>query len=134
MHDWETAQPYQSFGRRPERSAGEIVTGWGLMALAGSLLTLVLLVGTVQVASVGRRIAPSPHGPLSRFTGEGEALPLPQHDIQIQPGDSLWRLAREFAPGQDPRPWIARTCELSGLHGPDLVLRAGGWLTVEDWR
>lgn len=46
-------------------------------------------------------------------TSEGSAVPLEQ--LTVQPGQSLWQLAEEYAPGVDPREFIAEVESLNSI-------------------
>ena len=41
--------------------------------------------------------------------------------VTVQPGDSLWDLADEHGPDQDPRDWIARVVQLNALESIELT-------------
>jgi LysM repeat protein len=48
--------------------------------------------------------------------------------ITVQPGDTLWGIAREIAPGEDPREVIAEIERLNSSVGA--VIQAGDELVV----
>ena len=41
--------------------------------------------------------------------------------VTVQPGDSLWDLADQHGPDQDPRDWIARVVQLNALESIELT-------------
>jgi LysM domain len=46
----------------------------------------------------------------------------PQYEtVIVQPGDTLWELARDLAPGDDPRETVQRLLDLNGLSSPVIV-------------
>ena len=59
--------------------------------------------------------------------GDGPERPSPRVHYVVQPGDTLWSIARQVAPGRDPRPVVDALVEANNLHGG---LRAGQELTV----
>jgi hypothetical protein len=62
-------------------------------------------------------------------TGSGAASERPMlRTITVQPGDTLWGIAREVAPGEDPREVIAEIESLNSSVGA--VLQAGDELVV----
>jgi nucleoid-associated protein YgaU len=48
--------------------------------------------------------------------------------VTVQPGDTLWAIAKRVAPGDDPRDTIHRILEINGLH--DSAVQAGQRLGV----
>jgi Tfp pilus assembly protein FimV len=59
--------------------------------------------------------------------GDGPERPAPRVHYVVQPGDTLWSIARQVAPGRDPRPVVDALVEANNLHGG---LQAGQELTV----
>ena len=59
--------------------------------------------------------------------GDGPERPAPRVHYVVQPGDTLWSIARQVAPGRDPRPVVDALVEANDLHGG---LQAGQELTV----
>jgi Tfp pilus assembly protein FimV len=59
--------------------------------------------------------------------GDGPDRPAPQVHYVVQPGDTLWSIARQLAPGRDPRPVVDALVEANDLHGG---LQAGQELSV----
>ncbi len=54
--------------------------------------------------------------------------PLPVSYRVVQPGETLWRIARQVAPDTDPRDTVAELVELNAL--PDSEVRAGQRIAV----
>ena len=62
--------------------------------------------------------------------GDGSAVPATS-TVVVQPGETLWQVARGVARDADPRETIARIQELNGLSGADAAtLRPGQTLIV----
>jgi Tfp pilus assembly protein FimV len=59
--------------------------------------------------------------------GDGPERPAPRVHYVVQPGDTLWSIARRVAPGRDPRPVVDGMVEANDLHGG---LQAGQELVV----
>jgi Tfp pilus assembly protein FimV len=59
--------------------------------------------------------------------GDGPDRPAPRVTYVVQPGDTLWSIARRVAPGQDPRPVVDRLIEANDLRGG---LQAGEELSI----
>jgi hypothetical protein len=63
--------------------------------------------------------------------GDGPERPAPQAHSQahyvVQPGDTLWSIARRVAPDRDPRPVVDEMLKANDLHGG---LQAGQELVV----
>jgi Tfp pilus assembly protein FimV len=59
--------------------------------------------------------------------GDGPERPAPRVHYVVQPGDTLWSIARRVAPGRDPRPVVDGMVEANDLHGG---LQAGQELSV----
>jgi Tfp pilus assembly protein FimV len=59
--------------------------------------------------------------------GDGPDRPAPRVHYVVQPGDTLWSIARRVAPGRDPRPVVDAMVEANHLHGG---LQAGQELSV----
>lgn len=71
---------------------------------AGIVLGLIAVVGWLVASGVGVRSAgsipaPGPDGP-------GPMLAVAQSSHVVQPGDTLWSLARRLQPGGDVRPLV----------------------------
>jgi predicted Zn-dependent protease len=49
--------------------------------------------------------------------------PAPLEFITVSSGETLWQLARHYAPGQDPRDWIAEVVTINAL--PSVELQPG---------
>ena len=59
--------------------------------------------------------------------GDGPDRPAPQVHYVVQPGDTLWSIARQAAPDRDPRPVVDALVEANDLHGG---LQAGQELSI----
>jgi Tfp pilus assembly protein FimV len=59
--------------------------------------------------------------------GDGPERPARQVTYVVEPGDTLWSIARRVAPGHDPRPVVDALVEANDLHGG---LQAGQELSV----
>ena len=59
--------------------------------------------------------------------GDGPQRPSPQVHYVVEPGDTLWSIARRVAPGRDPRPVVDAMVEANHLHSG---LQAGQELSV----
>jgi Tfp pilus assembly protein FimV len=59
--------------------------------------------------------------------GDGPERPAPQVHYVVRPGDTLWSIARQVAPGRDPRPVVDALVKANHLHGD---LQAGQELSV----
>jgi len=59
--------------------------------------------------------------------GDGPDRPAPSIHYVVEPGDTLWSIARRVAPGRDPRPVVDAMVEANDLHGG---LQAGQELSV----
>ena len=72
---------------------------------------LARVLATVLVVTLFLLVAPG----LAR--GDGPDRPAPRVTYVVQPGDSLWSIARRVAPGQDPRPVVDRLIEANDVRG-----------------
>jgi len=59
--------------------------------------------------------------------GDGPERPARQVTYVVEPGDTLWSIARRVAPRHDPRPVVDALVEANDLHGG---LQAGRELSV----
>ena len=75
----------------------------------------------VLVVAVSLLVAPG----LAR--GDGPDRPTPRVTYVVEPGDTLWSIARQVAPGQDPRPVVDGLIEANDLRGG---LQAGQELSI----
>jgi Tfp pilus assembly protein FimV len=88
-----------------------------LVLLAATVVAVVLLVGAISARLAGGGHpssavgAPSPT-PAVAASAVGVAAPGGSH--VVQPGDTLWSIAAELAPGTDLRPTVDRLVELNG--------------------
>jgi hypothetical protein len=51
-----------------------------------------------------------------------ESQPVPVRYVTVVPGDTLWSIAGEAAPGADRRDTVHRIVELNALPGPELFV------------
>ena len=82
---------------------------------------LARMLATVLVVAVFLLVAPG----LAR--GDGPDRPASRVTYVVQPGDTLWSIARRVAPGQDPRPVVDRLIEANDVRGG---LQAGQELSI----
>jgi Tfp pilus assembly protein FimV len=84
-----------------------------------ALASLAALASSVGSGDTTRASAGSPDAvgaptlvvDLAAFAGE----PLPAQAVYVvRPGDSLWSIARQLRPGDDPRPLVDRLAQLNG--------------------
>jgi Tfp pilus assembly protein FimV len=59
--------------------------------------------------------------------GDGSDRPAPRVTYVVVSGDTLWSIAQQVAPGQDPRPVVDEMIEANDLHGG---LQAGQELVI----
>jgi len=59
--------------------------------------------------------------------GDGPDRPPPRVTYVVEPGDTLWSIARRVAPGRDPRPVVDGLIEVNDLRGG---LQAGQELSI----
>jgi len=76
---------------------------------------------TVLVVAVFLLVAPG----LAR--GDGPDRPEPRVTYVVEPGDTLWSIARRVAPGRDPRPVVDGLIKANDLRGG---LQAGQELSI----
>jgi hypothetical protein len=87
----------------------------------GRLLLLALLVGmTFAAFSLGRV-----SGNADTSTG---STPTRYEKVVVQPGDTLWSIAKSAKPGADPRAYVQRIIDLNGLGSSDV--RVGQTLSI----
>jgi hypothetical protein len=60
--------------------------------------------------------------------GDGPDRPAPRVTYVVEPGDTLWSIARRVAPDQDPRPVVDGLIEANNLRGG---LQAGQELSIQ---
>jgi hypothetical protein len=102
-------------------TAGETVGEIGRVRLTRRGRALARVLATVLVVAVFLLVAPG----LAR--GDGPDRPAPRVTYVVQPGDSLWSIARRVAPGQDPRPVVDGLIEANDVRGG---LQAGRELSI----
>ncbi len=77
---------------------------WGRLALAAAFsFVVVLLVGVCAA------LAPA------MSAGSVMSVPRGMVVVAVRPGDTLWALARRFAPGSDPRTVVDEIMRVNGL-------------------
>ncbi|WP_394159954.1 LysM peptidoglycan-binding domain-containing protein [Galactobacter valiniphilus] len=81
-----------------------------------------LMIVTVTTLIIGAWLAPA-SASQTHLTGPGTGL----EEVTVMEGDSLWGLAREFAPSQDTREVVSRIASLNTDTG---VLKPGQTLIV----
>jgi Tfp pilus assembly protein FimV len=59
--------------------------------------------------------------------GDGPDRPAPRVAYVVEPGDTLWSIARRVAPGRDPRPVVDGLIEANDVRGG---LQAGQELSI----
>src|SRR6186997_380479 len=59
--------------------------------------------------------------------GDGPDRPAPRVTYVVEPGDTLWSIARQVAPGRDPRPVVDGLIKANDLRGG---LQAGQELSI----
>jgi LysM domain len=93
-------------------TVGEAVRGEiGRVRLTRRGRALARVLATVLVVAVFLLVAPG----LAR--GVGPDRPAPRVTYVVQPGDTLWSIARRVAPGQDPRPVVDGLIEANDVRG-----------------
>ena len=102
-------------------TAGETVREIGRVRLTRRGRALARLLATVLVVTVFLLVAPG----LAR--GVGPDRPAPRVTYVVQPGDTLWSIARRVAPGQDPRPVVDGLIEANDVRDG---LQAGQELSI----
>jgi hypothetical protein len=110
-------------GGGPQRPSGSARGGRSVhLTRRGRLMVLALLVLFVLAAFSLGRVSGS-------VAVAGDVAPAPAHEtVVVQAGDTLWSLARDVAPGRDPRPVVEALQRLNGLEGAGLA--AGQTLLV----
>jgi Tfp pilus assembly protein FimV len=101
---------------------GEAMRGEaGRMRLTSRGRAVARALAIVLVVAIFLLVAPG----LAR--GDGPDRPAPRVTYVVQPGDTLWSIARRVAPGQDPRPVVDGLIEANDLRGG---LQAGEELSI----
>jgi hypothetical protein len=96
-----------AFPMARETARGEI----GRVRLTRRGRALARVLATVLVVAMFLLVAPG----LAR--GVGPDRPAPRVTYVVQPGDTLWSIARRVAPGQDPRPVVDGLIEANDVRG-----------------
>ncbi|HUR18043.1 MAG TPA: LysM domain-containing protein [Acidimicrobiales bacterium] len=87
--------------------------------LAGTLLTVLLLAAWLSLAGVlggsASRTAPSPGSvPAAGLPAASGFAPVASRSYVVQPGDTLWSVARGLQPDGDLRPLVDRLAHTAG--------------------
>jgi nucleoid-associated protein YgaU len=89
--------------------------------LARTVVVLLALLTAVVISLVGRG-------------GVGQATDAPARSatttVVVQPGETLWQVARSVSTDADPRETLARIQELNNLEGAGAVIHPGQQLVV----
>ena len=104
-------QVFPTTGGMTGATAGGTVREIGRLRLTRRGRTLARVLATVLVVAVFLLVAPG----LAR--GDGPDRPAPRVTYVVQPGDTLWSIARRVAPGQDPRPVVDGLIEANDVRG-----------------
>ncbi|GAB4098782.1 LysM peptidoglycan-binding domain-containing protein [Sinomonas halotolerans] len=80
------------------------------------LIILPLSLAMVGLLALWAALMAPAHAEAEMLAGPGEAVA-----VTVQPGDSLWTIAAEHAPGQDARVTIGQIQELNDLTGSRVV-------------
>jgi hypothetical protein len=107
----------QVFPTAGQAGRGEI----GRMRLTRRGLALARALAIVLVVALFLLVAPG----LAR--GDGPDRPAPRVTYVVEPGDTLWSIARRVAPGRDPRPVVDGLIKANDLRGG---LQAGQELSI----
>ena len=108
--------------RRASTTSGPLrLTRRGRRLVRTAVVTLALLVALVAAVVAGVPAVSA---------GDTPAVPATA-SVVVQPGQTLWQVAREVAPGADVRDTLARIRELNGLSGAAAdVVQPGQQLVV----
>ena len=113
-----TAMTFQTTSPRPLRARTAPTAGVLRLTRRGrAVLLFVLVLLTLAAFSLGRA---------STSTASSASVAVRQ-EIVVQPGETLWAIARRVAPDADPRVVVERLRELNGLQGS---LQAGQRLVL----
>lgn len=100
-----------------------------LGALVAAAMTAVVVSSTASTATTGGSVAGQSAGqPAGESAGQSGA-PVATTTVTVEPGQSMWEIARAVAPGTDPRVTITRIVDLNELSSA-AAIRAGQRLTV----
>lgn len=96
-----------------DSSTGGSSTGTGLrLTRRGRALLLAILIGlTFAAFSLGRVSGNADTGSKGTSTKAGYVT------VVVQPGDTLWSIAKAAKPGTDPRNYVQRIIDLNSLDG-----------------
>ena len=79
-----------------------------------ALLAVFVLVLTATAFLIGRVSSAAATG------SAGSGTPASYPTVVVQPGDTLWSIARHAAPHADPRVTVQRIIDINALHGADV--------------
>lgn len=103
----------RSAPRTPVRSSGRPSTALRLTSRGRALLLLVsVAVLALAILASGRFAAIAGH------SADGRPV---TSVVVVQPGETLWQIARTIDPGADPRELVSRIRELNGLGAAAVV-------------
>jgi LysM repeat protein len=91
--------------RRTDQPAPLRLTGRGRLVLRGLVVALMLVV----MATSGLALARGAHA------ADGPAPAVVVHTHVVLPGETLWAVAQQVAPHDDPRDTVARIVEFNSL-------------------
>jgi hypothetical protein len=103
---------------RPARPAPLRLTARGRLVLRGLVVVLML----VAMATSGLALARGAHA------ADGPAPAVVVHTHVVLPGETLWGIAQQVAPHDDPRDTVARIAEFNSLS--TTAVRAGQRLAL----
>jgi hypothetical protein len=103
-------------------AGGSVPAEVGRLRLTRRGRALARLLAIVLVVAAFLLVAPG----LAR--GDGPDRPAPRVTYVVEPGDTLWSIARRVAPDQDPRPVVDGLIEANNLRGG---LQAGQELSIQ---
>ena len=107
--------------RRPARPAATTAAPARLTRRGRIVVVLVLAAIALVAFSLGRATT-------SEAARRTTAVTTPRPTTVVQPGDTLWSIARRIAPGADPRGTVERLGDLNDLGGRPI--QAGQRLTL----
>jgi LysM repeat protein len=96
-----------STAQHPTNGSHVRVTRRGRVLLVLALVAV--LFGAFSLGRSASQAAPPTSAPAATF-----------EQVTVQPGESLWQLARRAAPDDDPREVVARIRQLNDLESPHL--------------
>lgn len=103
---------------RPARPAPLRITPRGRLVLRALVVVVMLVVMAVAGLALARGAS----------AADGPAPRVVVHTHVVLPGETLWGIARQVAPGEDPRNVVARIVEFNAL--PSVTVQAGQTLAL----